>query len=150
MSGWRGARSAPRQPALDRPDGAAKVPRRFLVAPTLEVAEQDRDAVPFRQAVDLLVDDGCEPFFARLSRGPGSTEGFPLDYSPAIRVPTPRTPRDGRLGTTRGRPSLAPIKTFPTGEDQEGNGLRKAIGGRAEARTGPSRKILISDPRASS
>ena len=48
--------AAPRQPALDRPDRPAQMPRRLLVGAALEVAEDDRRAEPLRQPVDLLVE----------------------------------------------------------------------------------------------
>ena len=49
------ASAAPRQPALDRADRPAQVPRGLLVGAALEVAEDDRRAVTFGEPVDLLV-----------------------------------------------------------------------------------------------
>ena len=50
----------PAEPALDRADGPAQVPRRLLVGAALQVAEDDRDAEPLRQPVDLLVEQPAE------------------------------------------------------------------------------------------
>ena len=49
--------AGPGQPAPDRPHRAPGLPRRLLVGVPLQVAKDDYDPVPLRQAVDLAMQD---------------------------------------------------------------------------------------------
>ena len=80
----------PREPALQRPEGPAQLPRRLLPRQALQEAEHDRCAVPPRQPVDLLVDERAEVVGTRVAgRWIGHLGGPPL-------VPPP--PGRGRPG----------------------------------------------------
>ena len=112
----------PRQPALDRPDGAAEVPRRLLVRAAFQVAEHHRDAIPLGQPVHLLVDDGREVVrVARLARGPIRREDrIPLDDPPAIGVPPGPDRRATGDPVQPGADRVPhPERAAPAGQDQE-------------------------------
>ena len=50
-----GATPAPGQPALDRPHRPVEIPRRLLVRPALEIAQDQRRSVLARQAAQFQV-----------------------------------------------------------------------------------------------
>ena len=72
MSRSRSRSPTARQPALDRADRPAQVPRRLLMGAALEVAEHHRRAVPLGQPLDLLVEEPLQLDVAtrRVSRVP--------------------------------------------------------------------------------
>ena len=61
-----------RQPALDRPDRPAQMPRRLLVGAALEVAEDHRRPVPLGEPVDLLVQQPLQLVRSRSGRASSS------------------------------------------------------------------------------
>ena len=78
--------SAPRQPALDRPDRAAEQPGGLLVGVSLQVAEHDRGAERLGQPVELLVELGPGLRGGRGRRLLGLDPGQP----PPLQLATPR------------------------------------------------------------
>ena len=71
---------SPGTPALDRPHRAAHPPRRLLAGVPFEVAEHDRDAVAFRESVDLVMEHLLPSGAALLVARSAAT-----DISPAFR-----------------------------------------------------------------
>ena len=108
--------AAPGQPAPDRPDRAAQVPRGLLAGVAFQVAEDDRRAVALREPVDLLVE---RPRRGR--RGRRRPSRVAADLGPALSIARRRAgvgpapgPRPGRRpGAARGRASRAPRASRP-------------------------------------
>ncbi len=109
------------QPALDRPDGTAEVPRRLLVGAAFQVAEHHRDTIPLGQPVNLLVDDGRQVFPSRFAPGPSRhRDRSPFDRPAALGVPAnPDRRMSGDSVQPRADRIPHPERTAPSGQDQE-------------------------------
>ena len=145
---------AAREPALDRPDRPAQVPRGLLVGQALEVAEHHRRAATFGQPVDLLVQQGQQLVVAVGGRdlvgGLGRAPFQATRRRGRRSAPAPRSDRrpDAARGRANPRPR-APRPAAPGPGTWPGTRPRRHAGrpGRRGRPAGPSGRAARPGPR---
>ena len=119
------------QPAAERRHGPAELLGRLLVGQPLEVAEHDREALAFGQAVDLLVQDGSQVVVG-LETGTGRVQGghrrcLRLFPAPLLRLDAGLDARAvGDAVQPAAQGVAAPDRAGLPGQDEEG-GLKGVL-----------------------